>query len=847
MAGAVPPLRSRTRSGRGTLTVHRRATDASRLAPARTLRTAGRSAARKKAEQTAGQVSFLSPRDAPIVKATDLGGVQVLKHEDLYMLTDGFGDIHPDSRGLGLYQGDTRILSCASLRINGARPIVLRADTGANYRGTIQLTNPDQFPDPSRKLDARLALARQSLGISRDQLLDGALLERLAIANFTPHPESLVIELRLDVDGADIFEVRGRPRPRRGERLPIAIRTDGRMTFGYRGLDGRVRWVYVVPGAAGEVVPAEHDSEGAVVVRWTREVPPGGRIDLDWQVWSELSPPLAVDAPHGKGASPGEPAQQAVGPERPAPTGPQTDGNGTSGDGRGEGIDVAPAATAPATAEEIAALFPPVPKVEPERGARAYREWTDDATVVASDNELFDLAVRRCVADLRLLSSAGPNPGERYVAAGVPWYTTLFGRDAVLTAYESLAFRPALAEEALAVLAARQATEIEDSRDMQPGKILHELRTGEMARTRELPHRPYYGSVDATPLWLILLGATFDWTGSRALVDRFWPNALAALRWIDEYGTGPDGFVTYERRTPQGLVNQGWKDSSDSIRDREGRTVEAPIALAEVQGYVFDAKRRMARLARMRGESELAARLDSEAVTLRERFEAAFWLPRERYYAMAIGRDGHVADAISSNPGQCLWSELIGPERAPDVAARLRGPDLDSGWGVRTYASGQPGYNPLGYHTGSVWPHDTGLIVAGLKKYGFHDDASRLSGSIFEAAQHFADFRLPELFCGFERSRISVPVPYPVACSPQAWAAGAPLLFLRSMLGLRAQADRRELELVQPHLPTWLGKVTISNLRVGDASVDLLFHRWRGTTSAEVLRKQGDVAVTIRM
>ena len=236
-------------------------------------------------------VSFIAPRNIEIVKATDLGGVMVLKHEDLYMLTDGFGDIHPDSRGLGLYDGDTRILSCASLRINGSRPIVLGADTGANYRGIIQLTNPDQFPDPSRKLDARLALARQSLGISRDQVLDGALYERLSIANFTPHPEPLLIELRLDVDAADIFEVRGRPRPKRGDRLPIAVRDDGRLTFGYRGLDGRVRWVYVAPGGGGRVDPADEGTEGSVVVRWSRDVPPGGLAELEWKVWSELSPP----------------------------------------------------------------------------------------------------------------------------------------------------------------------------------------------------------------------------------------------------------------------------------------------------------------------------------------------------------------------------------------------------------------------------------------------------------------------------------------------------------------------------------------------------------------------------
>src|SRR6266508_4109781 len=373
----------------------------------------------------------------------------------------------------------------------------------------------------------------------------------------------------------------------------------------------------MAPRAAGEVAAADHDSEGAVVVRWTREVPPGGRIDLEWEVWSELSPPLAVES------------QQAVGAPQSVWAPPAPDGTGASGDGMaGAGIDAGPgASTGLATTEEIEALFPAIPKVEPDRGARAYREWTDDATVVASDNELFDLAVRRCVADLRLLSNAGPEPGERYVAAGVPWYTTLFGRDSILTAYEALAFRPTLAEEALAVLAVRQATEVDDSRDMQPGKILHELRTGEMARTRELPFRPYYGSVDSTPLWLILLGATFDWTGDRGLVDRLWPNALAALAWIDTWGDRDgDGFVEYARRSPRGLLNQGWKDSHDSIRDREGRMAKPPIALAEVQGYVYEAKQRMAGLARLRGETTLADRLEREASKLQARFHDAFWV-----------------------------------------------------------------------------------------------------------------------------------------------------------------------------------------------------------------------------
>jgi glycogen debranching enzyme len=374
------------------------------------------------------------------------------------------------------------------------------------------------------------------------------------------------------------------------------------------------------------------------------------------------------------------------------------------------------------------------------------------------------------------------------------------------------------------------------------------MRAGETARAGELPHSPYYGSIDSTPLWLILLGETFDWTGDRDLVDRLWPNAIAALRWIDEWGDRDgDGFVEYERHSKRGLLNQGWKDSGDAIRDRQGREARPPIALAEVQGYVYDAKHRLARLARMRGDVELAVRLDREADDLQKRFEEAFWVEDQRYYAMALDAEKRQADAIASNAGQCLWTGIVSPSRSRDVADRLLGPGLYSGWGLRTYAADQPGYNPFGYHTGTVWPHDTSLTAAGLKRYGFQDEANRIVGHVFEAAQHFDAFRLPELFCGFDREAAPMPVPYPVACSPQAWSAAATFMFLRTMLGLRAHADQRELELLRPNLPDWLGKVTVTNLRVGEASVDLLFHRWRGTTSAEVLRKVGDVSVTIRL
>ena len=730
-------------------------------------------------------------KPTPIIRATDLGGVDVLKRGDFYLLADELGDIHPDSRGLGLYSGDTRVVSGLSVRINGGRPVLLGADGGSH--GTIQMTNAESVHHPDgRAADATDALKRESLGISRERVLSGGLHERLRIANYTSSSVPVTIELLIDVDDADIFEVRGYVRPSRGIRLPILARDDGRMTFRYEGLDGLTSWTYLETTPPDEICAARDANDGAIV-RWQRDIAAGGDVSVDWRIWTALTPSGGTGLGGSNGAEP----------------------------------------------------FPPCRPIDRSAAEADDRTWSERHAGIASDNALFDLVIRRSLADLHLLTTDGPNPGERYVAAGVPWYTTLFGRDSIITGLQMLAFRPEIAIEALEILAARQAIALDDWRDAEPGKILHELRTGEMARSGELPYSPYYGTADATPLWLVLLGATYDWTGDRSLVDRLWPNALAALRWIDDYGTGPDGFVTYERRSREGQVNQGWKDSEDSVRDRTGATADPPIALAEVQGYVYDAKLRMAGLADMRGEPELGTRLRREAAELGARFEAAFWLPDVGFYAMAIGRDGQAADAVGSNVGHCLWSGLIDVDRAAAVTARLTAPDLDSGWGIRTYASGQPGYNPISYHLGSVWPHDNGLVIAGLKRYGFDDAANRLSGSIFEAAQKFDGFRLPELFCGFARADIDVPVPYPVACSPQAWAAGAPLHILSSMLGFRANADRGELELLRPHLPAWLTEVRIDNLRVGEASVDLLVRRRNGVTSAEVVRKTGGFVVTI--
>jgi glycogen debranching enzyme len=330
-------------------------------------------------------------------------------------------------------------------------------------------------------------------------------------------------------------------------------------------------------------------------------------------------------------------------------------------------------------------------------------------------------------------------------------------------------------------------------------------------------------------------------------VDRLWPVVDRALTWLDDAPRDADGFLTYRTRAPDGLRHQGWKDSADAIRDRHGRLVDPPIALSEVQAYAVEARRRVAVLARQRGGAVLADAMEGETTRLVGRFDERFWQPDLERYAMALGPDGVVADALASNAGHCLWAGIVPPHRAASVARALTGPSLFSGWGVRTYGSDQPGYNPLGYHTGSVWPHDTALAAAGLKRYGFHAEASRLAWSVLDAARHAPGFRLPELFCGFDRESIGVPVVDPASCSPQAWAAAAALLAMTAMLGLVPRATAGELEIVRPVLPSGLRKVIVRGLLVGSASVDLLFPRWRGATSAEVLDRRGELRVTVRI
>ncbi len=477
---------------------------------------------------------------------------------------------------------------------------------------------------------------------------------------------------------------------------------------------------------------------------------------------------------------------------------------------------------------------------------REHRQWQAELTTIHADDEGLNAVVAQALADVFMLT-VDPEPGtphavDRFIYAGIPWFATIFGRDALVTARELLVFAPGLARSVLRTLAALQGTRVDPERDEEPGKILHEARYGEMAATGEVPFGRYYGSVDATPLFLMLLGAYVRVTGDLALARELWPNACAALEWIERWGDRDgDGYVEYARSSEHGLANQGWKDSGDSVFHADGRLAEAPIALVEVQGYCYAAYLAMAEVADAIGVDG-AARWVARAGRLRQRINDDFWMEQDATYALALDRDKRPCQVIASNAGHLLFCGVPYAGRARLLGARLLRADVFSGWGIRTLASGQPRYNPMSYHNGSVWPHDNALIAAGLRRFERIDGVLDVLTGLVESAMRFEDRRLPELFCGFGR-RGGAPVPYPVACRPQAWAAGSIFLLLEAALGIELDALRRRVVFRQPQLPPWLPSLEVRNLRVGDARVD--FHVLRGKYggSIEILRKDGEVDV----
>ncbi len=695
-----------------------------------------------------------------------------------------------------LKHGRLRLLTDATGSVGGNRPEAGLYAGDTRYLSALELlvggARPVGLPGTVEEAEwgdqdlVELAVGPEpGLRIERSRRVDDRLVETLALTPGDMAGGPWSIELRLGFDAADIFEVRGYPRAVHGELLPPRV-SGMTVRFAYLGLDSRMRMldlsVEPAPSRPIAIGTARDGRELIATVEWSLE-PGQGTTTIGWTL---------------------RPAELAVG-------------------GR-------PAALAEVAGRDWTSTGPG--RVVPRQGPAGIEIKVDDPAT--------QRVLDRSLADLDLLTEAGPRPGQRLLAAGLPWFAALFGRDSLLTAYEAIAFRPDLAVDALAILAERQAGDA-DTHGGEPGQILHELRTGEMARLGEVPFGPSFGSVDATPLWLVLLGESVDWLDDRALLERLWPAALRALAWIDaRLQSDSDGFLAYNGR-PGALANEGWKDSPDAVRDRDGAIVPSPIALAEVQGYVYDAWRRIARLARRRGQPGLATRLNRRAVRLRARFDTAFWSAVGGFPPMAIGRDGRLADAVASNIGQCLWTGILGAERADAVAARILAAEMDSGWGIRTLAASEPAFEPLGYHTGSVWPHDSALIAGGLKRAGFDDGALRVADHLLEAAMMLPAGRLPELISGAPRIAGEPPELVPQACPIQAWASAAPLHLVRVLLGLQPAALEQRLVLRRPQLPSSVDAITIRGLAVGRQHLDLEVRRDRQGVRARVVGGRSSV------
>lgn len=478
---------------------------------------------------------------------------------------------------------------------------------------------------------------------------------------------------------------------------------------------------------------------------------------------------------------------------------------------------------------------------ESDYALRATREM---ACHIYTSNEHFNDWLNRSVADLEMLISETPEGPYPY--AGVPWFSTPFGRDGLITALEMLWTNPRVARGVLGFLAHTQATENIPERDAQVGKILHETRRGEMAALGEIPFGSYYGSVDATPLFVVLADAYYVRTGDVAFITAIWPNIQRALHWIDEYGDPTKtGFVTYDRQSSNGLVHQGWKDSHDAIFHADGTTAHGPIALCEVQAYVYQAKKAGANLARLMGEADRAETLTEEADSLRKRFERAFWCEEIESYALALDGKGQPCRVRSSNAGHCLLAGIATPERAMRTAQTLLAENSFSGWGIRTIPTSEARYNPMSYHNGSVWPHDNALIAAGMAHYGYRHGTLRILTGLFDASLFLELRRLPELFCGFPRRPGESPTRYPNACAPQAWASAAGFLLLQSCLGLRIDAPGRRMSFVRPILPPFLQRVELHNITIGDARVGIRLERHPDDVGLTVTQREGDVEILV--
>jgi len=697
--------------------------------------------------------------------------LRVLKHDDCFGVFDPRGNIVPGESGEGgLYYDGTRFLSWFELLLFGHPPMLLSSSLGVDDAVfEADLTNPDVLRH------GHIAVARGEINVHRSRVLwSPCCIERIRVTNFNLSRIEVPLSIRFDADFADVFEVRGTRRVKRGERLPD---TRGRDEYlmQYRGLD---------------------EVERRARIRWSR--PPdrldGGRatflLALQPRETAALEVTIAYDADNVRTAAPLHPGSLA---------------------------DV----------------------VSKTRTWRARQAST--GCRVLSSSPMLNRWLNRSEADLQMMQTETPHGPYPY--AGVPWYSTPFGRDGLITAFELLWINPSIARGVLSFLAETQATALNDAREAEPGKILHEMRGGEMAALGEVPFGCYYGSCDATPLFVMLAHAYYERTADLAFIDRLWPHVIAALEWMQTNGDpNGDGFIDYARRSDSGLINQGWKDSHDSVFHEDGTLADAPIALCEVQAYAYGAWKGAATLATLRGEESRAAEWSARAEQLRQRFEDSYWCEDLGTYALALDGQRRPCRVRTSNPGHCLFAGLVTPERARRVRDTLMSEGSFAGWGIRTVAAGERRYNPQSYHNGSIWPHDNAIIAAGLARYGFTGAATRIFTSSLDLSEAVDQHRLPELICGFRR-RGREPVLYPVACAPQAWAAAAVYMLLGAALGVHVDAPHQRISFSRGQLPESIDWVRLTDLSIGEARVDLQLDRHPHDLGVTVIRREGQVEI----
>jgi glycogen debranching enzyme len=721
-----------------------------------------------------------------------------VKDDDLFLVTDTLGNLSACSLAdgnpsMGLFCADTRFLSRLELQIDGRSPVLLSSTADKGFSLSVLCTNP--------RVDDRLQA--DTVGIRREIVLNGALFEELEVSNYSTSTINFELSISFDADFVDLFEVRGFGREKQGKLLrliePIfeedtALSLDGASPLkiypATSSTDKSLTLAY--QGVDGLVMESrinfQHrlpDYFKGYTAVWQLELASHEKQKLGYRVnmLTNNKPSSTVSAP----------------------------------------VTLSQAKAAETMEEQ---------------------NWVQEITRIRTDEKgAVNRVIERAEEDMYLLRQSFGK--YKTVSAGVPWFSALFGRDSIITASQTLMLNPQIAKETLMLLSQYQGKVEDEWREEGPGKILHELRLGELARCQEIPHTPYYGTVDATPLWLMLYAEYYAWTHDTETLENLWTNALAAMEWIDR-NMKATGYLSYQRKSKRGLANQGWKDSGDCIVNRKGELANGAIALCEAQGYVYAAKMRLAEIARMKKRLDLSDRWQEEARNLKLRFNRDFWMEDQDFCALALDGDGKQVDSITSNPGHCLHLGIFTPEKAYSVAERLRAPDMFNGWGIRTLSSLSPAYNPMGYHIGSVWPHDNSLIAMGLRSLGLVDQALELFEGLFDMTKKQSYHRPPELFCGFERiSDDSSPVQYPVACTPQAWATGSIFQLLHMMVNLVPDAPNNCLRIIDPALPESINRLSLHNLRVGPTILDLEFERSGNTTACRVAKKRGNLRVVI--